>query len=132
MISKKKRKKDTKLINDKKIIILIINISNYLLYYCVILFKVLKFYEIYKSFYIIDTSIVFMILVILSLFLNIFTVTFETEWSSNCTCALLRQLNYKVLEVINEDLDIIYIHLFLNKKNHNISKYNIIFTNYSI
>lgn len=131
MISKKKRKKDTKLINDKKIIISIINISNYLLYYCVILFKILKFYEIYKSFYIIDTSIVFMI-VILSLFLNIFTVTFETEWSSNCTCALLRQLNYEVLEVINEDLDIIYIHLFLNKKNHNISKYNIIFTNYSI
>lgn len=78
MISKKKRKKDTKLINDKKIIISIINISNYLLYYCVILFKILKFYEIYKSFYIIDTSIVFMI-VILSLFLNIFTVTFETE-----------------------------------------------------
>lgn len=132
MISKKKRKKDTKLINDKKIIISIINISNYLLYYCVILFKILKFYEIYKSFYIIDTSIVFMILVILSLFLNIFTVTFETEWSSNCTCALLHQLNYEVLEVINEDLDIIYIHLFLNKKNHNISKYNIIFTNYSI
>lgn len=132
MISKKKRKKDTKLINDKKIIISIINISNYLLYYCVILFKILKFYEIYKSFYIIDTSIVFMILVISSLFLNIFTVTFETEWSSNCTCALLRQLNYEVLEVINEDLDIIYIHLFLNKKNHNISKYNIIFTNYSI
>lgn len=132
MISKKKRKKDTKLINDKKIIISIINISNYLLYYCVILFKILKFYEIYKSFYIIDTSIVFMILVILSLFLNIFTVTFETEWSSNCTCALLCQLNYEVLEVINEDLDIIYIHLFLNKKNHNISKYNIIFTNYSI
>lgn len=79
MISKKKRKKDTKLINDKKIIISIINISNYLLYYCVILFKILKFYEIYKSFYIIDTSIVFMILVILSLFLNIFTVTFEIE-----------------------------------------------------
>lgn len=79
MISKKKRKKDTKLINDKKIIISIINISNYLLYYYVILFKILKFYEIYKSFYIIDTSIVFMILVILSLFLNIFTVTFETE-----------------------------------------------------
>lgn len=79
MISKKKRKKDTKLINDKKIIISIINISNYLLYYCVILFKILKFYEMYKSFYIIDTSIVFMILVILLLFLNIFTVTFETE-----------------------------------------------------
>lgn len=79
MINKKKRKKDTKLINDKKIIISIINISNYLLYYCVILFKILKFYEIYKSFYIIDTSIVFMILVILLLFLNIFTVTFETE-----------------------------------------------------
>lgn len=59
MISKKKRKKDTKLINDKKIIISIINISNYLLYYCVILFKILKFYEIYKSFYIIDINCVY-------------------------------------------------------------------------
>lgn len=73
---KKKRKIEINK-NYKKISISIINIFNYILYLFCLKFK--NFRDIQKFFYIIDILIAFMIFVILSLFLNIFAVTFETE-----------------------------------------------------